>query len=169
MLSSINSSSENPIKNIISTSTNSLYLAVNNTERQNKSEYSEDNLNMGNNDVQNIILNEIRNLRSDIADLKAENKIINNNIENIKSETKTQIEKISSENQAKFEIIKNENKNARNLIMVLFTVITIVVSIFFAVIKIGIDGINKNIDSVQQNNSMQIQRDVAQEFLNHKR
>lgn len=163
----VNSNSGTPIKNATSTSTNLLYLVVDNTKRQNKN--SEDILNMGNNDVQNIILNEIRNLRSDIVELKAENKIISNNIENIKSETKTQIEKISSENQAKFEIIKNENKNARNLIMVLFTVITIVVSIFFTVIKIGIDGINKNIDSVQQNNSMQIQRDVAQEFLNHKK
>lgn len=99
-------------------------------------------------DINNLILNEIR-------DLRAENKIISNNLEHVKAE-----------NALRYENFEKQNNNVKTTITILISVFGIIITIFFAVLNITVNSINKNIDSLEKNNSMQIQRDVAVEIKN---
>lgn len=100
------------------------------------------------NDVNNLILNEIR-------DLRAENKIISNTLEHVKTE-----------NALRYENLEKQNNNMKNTVTILISVFGLIISVFFAVLNITVNSINNNIDSLEKNNSMQIQRDVAIEVKN---
>ncbi len=99
-------------------------------------------------DINSIILNEIR-------DLRAENKIISNTLEHVKTE-----------NALRYENLEKQNNNVKNTVTILISVFGLIISVFFAVLNITVNSINKNIDSLEKNNSMQIQRDVAVEVKN---
>lgn len=116
---------------------------INNLEEDNEMSSNRDNT-----DINNLILNEIR-------DLRAENKIISNNLEHVKTE-----------NALRYENLEKQNNNVKNTVTILISVFGLIISVFFAVLNITVNSINNNIDSLEKNNSMQIQRDVAVEIKN---
>jgi len=98
-----------------------------------------------------------------------------NRDDDMNDKIESKIEKLQSENfeiKLKLQHIDSSTNTIKQVVMVSIPIIIFIVGIMItlstSLINSKFDSLNQKLDSTRENNSMQIQRDVAKEFLKQK-
>lgn len=96
-------------------------------------------------------------LLNEIRDIKAENRIISNNLVNIKTE-----------NALRYDCFEKQNNDVKSRITLIVSVFGIIITVLFGVLNFMLSGINRDIDHLKRDNSIKIERNTPVEFEKQK-